>query len=375
MDVWYNLKSKLKSKAMKTYIGLDAGHNNLKLVLQDEGQENIEKVIMPSYILLQESLFSKSSLKTPGLVRYLDGTREDLKNKAWLMGAAAIEANEKASVPLAAVADGNGKVEYCLHSLLSLLSNFPPREGWDIILSCSNHRADVYGKVIKKSLEGWHKVSLAGKETLVNVTVADVVDEATHYKPKNSGGDVVLLDFGGGTSIFVKYSAQGINVAREVVDVGVDDLINLIYDDKETYSLLHKDRSRHEIRKGLENSKGDRVFYGLEGRGGIEITPIYIRNLKTWLSAYMKDILSLTSKSLRAGATLQLIGGGSLLPNLEDILTAILTRGGKEAHTINKVTKIALWANSLALLELSKAYKIKNFSKSKISLVSVRVAE
>ena len=114
---------------MKTYIGLDAGHNNLKLVLQDEGQENIEKVIMPSYILLQESLFSKSSLRTPGLVRYLDGTREDLKNKAWLMGSASIEANEKASVPLAAVADGNGKVEYCLHSLLSLLSNFSPREG------------------------------------------------------------------------------------------------------------------------------------------------------------------------------------------------------------------------------------------------------
>lgn len=359
---------------MKTFVGLDAGHNNLKLVLQDEGQEGTEKAIMPSYILLQEGLFSKSSLKTPGLVRYLDGSREDLKNKAWLMGAAAIEANEKASVPLAAVADGNGKVEYCLHSLLSLLSNFQ-RENWDIILSCSNHRADVYGKVIKKSLEGWHKVNLSGRETLVNITVAEVANEATHYKPKNSGASVVLLDFGGGTSIFVKYNAQGINVAREVVDVGVDDLINLIYDDAETYSLLHKDRSRNEIRKGLEISKDGKVFYGLEGRGGVEITPIYIRNLRTWLNAYMKEIITLTSKSLRAGATLQLIGGGSLLPSLEDILTVILTRNGKEAHTINKVTKIALWANSLALLELSKGYKTKGNGKSKISLVSVRVAE
>lgn len=360
---------------MKTFVGLDAGHNNLKLTLSDEGQEGIEKAIMPSYILLQEGLFSKSSPKTPGLVRYLDGTREDLKNKAWLMGSASIEANEKASIPLAAVADGNGKVEYCLHSLLSLLSNFPSRENWDIVLSCSNHRADVYAKVIKKSLEGWHKVSLSGGETLVNITVAEVVDEATHYKPKNSGGDVVLLDFGGGTSIFVKYNAQGINVSREVVDVGVDDLINLIYDDTETYSLLHKDRSRHEIRKGLESSKNGKVFYGLEGRGGVEITPIYIRNLKTWLSAYMKDILNLTSKSLRGGATLQLIGGGSLLPNLEDVITTILTRGGKEAHIINKVTKVALWANSLALLELAKAHKIKGNVKSKISLVSVRVAQ
>ena len=360
---------------MKTYIGLDAGHNNLKLVLQDEGQEGIEKVIMPAYILLQESLFSKSSLKTPGLVKYLDGTREDLKNKSWLMGAAAIEANEKASIPLAAVADGNGKVEYCLHSLLSLLSNFSPRDNWDIILSCSNHRADVYGKVIKKSLEGWHKVSLAGNETLVNVTVADVVDEATHYKPKNSGGDVVLLDFGGGTSIFVKYNSMGINVAREVVDVGVDDLINLIYDDAEIYSLLHKDRSRHEIRKGLENAKNGEIYYGIKDRGGVEITPIYLKNLRTWLSAYMKDILNLTSKSLRGGATLQLIGGGSLLPSLEDVITSILTRGGKESHTINKVTKIALWANSLALLELSKAHKIKNSTKSKIALVSVKVAQ
>ena len=360
---------------MKTYIGLDAGHNNLKLVLQDEGQEGTEKAIMPSYILLQESLFSKSSPKTPGLVRYLDGSREDLKNKSWLMGAASIEANEKASIPLAAVADGNGKVEYCLHSLLSLLTNFPGRENWDIILSCSNHRADVYDKVIKKSLEGWHKVSLAGKETLVNITVAEVANEATHYKPKNSGGDVVLLDFGGGTSIFVKYNAQGINVAREVVDVGVDDLIRLIYDDVKTYSLLHKDRSRNEIRKGLENSKDGKVFYGLEGRGGVEITPIYIRNLRIWLNAYMKEIITLTSRSLRAGATLQLIGGGSLLPSLEDILTVILTRNGLEAHTINKVTKIALWANSLALLELSKAHKVKKDVKSKISLVSVRVAE
>lgn len=360
---------------MKTYIGLDAGHNNLKLVLQDEGQENqenIEKVIMPSYILLQESLFSKSSPKTPGLVRYLDGTREDLKNKSWLMGSASIEANEKASIALAAVADGNGKTEYCLHSLLSLLSNFPPREGWDIILSCSNHRADVYGKVIKKSLEGWHKVNLSGGETLVNVTVADVIDEATHYKPKvNNNNDVVLIDFGGGTSIFVKYNAQGINVAREVVNVGVDNLIDLIYDDGEIYSLLHKDRSRHEIRKGLESSKNGKVFYGLEGRGGVEITPIYIKNLRTWLGAYMKEIINLTSKSLRAGATLQLIGGGSLLPNLEDILAAILTRGGKEAHTINKVTKIALWANALALLALSKGYKAKGNVKTKIHLINV----
>ena len=360
---------------MKTYIGLDAGHNNLKLVLSDEGEEGIEKAIMPSYILLQESLFSKSSLKTPGLVRYLDGSREDLKNKAWLMGSASIEANEKASIPLAAVADGNGKVEYCLHSLLSLLTNFPGRENWDIILSCSNHRADVYGKIIKKSLEGWHKVSLAGKETLVNITVAEVVDEATHYKPKNSGGDVVLLDFGGGTSIFVKYNAQGINVAREVVDVGVDNLINLIYDDAEIYSLLHKDRSRNEIRKGLENAKNGETYYGIKGRGGVEITPIYLKCLKTWLSAYMKDILNLTSKSLRSGATLQLIGGGSLLPNLEDVITTILTRGGKEAHTINKVTKVALWANSLALLELAKSHKVRGNVKSKISLVSVRVAE
>jgi hypothetical protein len=126
------------------------------------------------------------------------------------MGKAAIAANEKACIQLATASDGLGKIDYSLHSLLSLLSTFPHRDEWRLTLVCSNHRADVYSDILKQKMNGLHCAKLAGKDSAVIVEVVGVVDEATHYKPK-SGDETVLIDFGGGTTIYVKYSAELMN--------------------------------------------------------------------------------------------------------------------------------------------------------------------
>ncbi|MEH1786930.1 MAG: hypothetical protein V7L23_15460 [Nostoc sp.] len=348
---------------MKTYIGLDAGHNNLKLVGVDESDSKIFKSLMPSYILSDRDLFRNTHPNSPGLVYYLAGQRVDLINKCWLMGESAVAANEWASVPLASVDGGKGKVDYALHSLLSLLSKLPHRSEWDISLVCSNHRADVYAELVREKINGEHQVLLAGQRSVVRVNVEKVVNEATHYKPK-VGKETALIDFGGGTTILIKYGADGRNADREVIDIGVDQLINLIYDHEMTYSLLHKDRSRHLIRLGIEaysqskdkpkNPNGSPIiWYGIKGKGGKEISLPYFACLNTWLRTYMKSILKNARTALRSGASLELIGGGAMLPGLEDILFTIFN-AGDEIHTINKVSPAALWINSLALLEMAK---------------------
>jgi hypothetical protein len=81
----------------------------------------------------------------------------------------------------------------------------------------------------------------------------------------------------------------------------------------------------------------------------------------------MKEILSKSLVALRTGASLQLIGGGAMLPGLEDMLRAILTKGGKEQHTISQVSKAALWLNSAALLDLAKEFKEETVNAPKTS--------
>lgn len=361
-----------KGTGMKTYVAFDPGHNWLKCILQDDDPDSKMMMgLMPSYILDERNLFRNAHSSSVGLVSYLGGQREDLSNKAWLMGEVAIASNEKACLQLASVDGGRGKVDYSLHSLLSLLSKMPHRKIWNLDVVTSNHRADVYFQSVRAKMSGRHEVVLAGLHSVVSINVKRVVDEATHYKPPGKK-DVALIDFGGGTTIFIKYGPDGRHSDRQVIDVGVDELIDSIYEDRLVYDLLNKDRSRYGIRKAIENYSNSKVkeknsdgtpsiWYGIKDKGGRDISVPYFNCLQSWLKNNMAPVIRSARAALREGASLELIGGGAMLPVLDEYLTLAFNSGG-EKHSINKVGKLALWTNSLAMLEIAKP---ADFGKAK----------
>ena len=185
----------LTETARSSPLGVDIGNGALKLV-SGPGEFRLD-----SYICYLKNRLGMGN--NFGYVEYLDGSREDLKNKFWIGG---INAYYHSPRGLARVTDSKkGKVELGLQLLLSVLSTMPHRPELNLFLVASVHDGKTLATPLRKALSGTHIIRSNHKECQVNIEVSSVLEEGTgaviHYQPQANFSNAILYDLGNGTLI------------------------------------------------------------------------------------------------------------------------------------------------------------------------------
>jgi Actin like proteins N terminal domain len=289
----------------KITIGQDTGNGAVKTFASVGGK--VTKIRYPSFFLEVER---DRSLFAGVRVDYVSGnSRWD--GKSWVCGDYAEGVRREQVFENRA----DGKVKLALPFLLYSLSQLPVREHYEIKLACSVHDAKAFGDELRSEIQGHHVAMFAKKEVSINIEVLGVFDEGEIFSPTGKQR-TTIIDIGNGTTILSRYDEKGTLLERESpYQFGVQHLYQTIYNHVEVRKL-GLDRKIDLIRRGVEESKDGKVFYGYND-GQIDITTPYRESLKAWCEEYLKKPIAKVETNKAEGDRIVLVGGGACLPLLD----------------------------------------------------------
>lgn len=289
-------------------IGFDCGFGFSKFCYDNE------VVVEPSYFLELKQATESSSV-----IEYFDGPRSDLRGKRWLVGESAYLESPLAYQRL--VDERFGKIEYGLQMLLGCLQKLPQQSNWNIALSISVQDAEVFGEHLQKSFEGCHVVEMNGREVTVTIMPRvfeegrGVIVSAIKSGVLRPNSQCILIDLGFGTTISQVFSGtQLIKQSRTVQPEGVRALVEAIARHPDTRLNLGQEGDRALIRLGIENASFD---YGYSGWNFREI---YHQHLPVWVRTILSPGLKPVAPWKPKCEVILASGGGSLLPNIAQML-------------------------------------------------------
>ena len=361
VSMYQPTRTEIPQNAPTIATGADIGAGLTKLVIgSDQSQMRLR---LPSQVIENRAkLYDVLSFKDGGMFFYRDGSRSDLINREFLIGASAKAKDPKAHIKLSD--DPALKVEYALHMILGALSTLSYRPEWNLHLVVSIHDKDAFEQALKANVEGQHIVSFNGKENpdaRINLKVDQVLPEgAGNYiycctaKPDafiDRTGFAIGFDFGTSTVIPNVFSPGGKLVHRKVLDVGgCIDLLSSIASDQELINLLGQGKSGNIdlIRQGIE----ERIFhYGQRKINGESLTfkNIYSRHVKTWLADRLRMALKDVSPWIDEAQSLVAWGGGVEMPGVSQMLST---------KSITAVSE-ASWCGALGLQKIAQGRLVR----------------
>jgi hypothetical protein len=307
-------KAQMTKQITPFSVGYDCGNGAVKLKVSGHGHD-FEYIRFPSYYVDVTSCASDHQGKSR--IKYLTPPEKNkyaktLVNKVWVCGDDATGSDIRNQV---FENRSDGKVKLALPLFLSAIGQFPiKRKHWEFRLVASIHDAEVYGKQLKENLEGKHIIELNGQDTTIVIHVIKIFDEGYVFKPSHTG-NTTMIDIGNGTTIVTRFDGQGNVIHRSSpYRFGVQHLYKKIYD-HQTVRAIGLDRDVELIRRGVEEPKEDKIFYGI-GHGAINITTAYKESLKDWAATYLKEPIAQVDKFQLAGDRVVVVGGGACLPFL-----------------------------------------------------------
>ena len=291
-----------------TPMGFDGGNGFSKLTHSDG------VIVSPSYYLEL-----RSASESPNIIKYLDGSRTDLKGKRWITGDAAYLESPLAYQRI--VDEKMGKIELGLQTFFGCLQRLPHQPSWNIVLSLSIQDAEILGDRLENSFNGSHIVEMNGRETTVNVnarvfeegrgTIVSALKTAI-IKPQSQ---TILIDLGFGTTISGVFSGtQLVKQSRTVHPGGVRELVEAIARNSSTRANLGAEGDRAVIRRGLEDGS---FQYGCTDWNFREI---YQEQLPIWVKTVLTPALKPVAPWKPRCDSVLATGGGVLLPGIQQLL-------------------------------------------------------
>jgi Actin like proteins N terminal domain len=315
-----------------TPIGLDCGNGAVKLY------SAMGETLLESYVAYQSE---RPTYAGNGYAEYISGDRPDLSGKLWIGGINAY--NSARSAITRTVDSKDGKVSLCLQLLISALSHYPHRAEWDLMIACSIHDGQVFGKAVRQALQGTHRVRMRGKESLVNIVVSHVVEEGTGaavaVQQKFDLSSALVIDLGHGTAIASTFNGLHLALREYDSSSGAESLIHAIANSDYVRRALLAPGDKHLIRAGIE--KGD-FSYGTQ-RPDWNFKEAYASEFPAWFNRGLSGFVKLFESQVPAASSLIAIGGGAMLPGM---VSALAKKGFATPEQPR-------WVNSKGLYQLA----------------------
>lgn len=317
---WYNMGIQIKEVKMTKQVtpfsvGFDCGNGAVKLKVSGHGHD-FEFIRFPSYYADVTKCAGDHQGKSRVTYKQAPDNNKyakSLEGKVWVCGQDATVLDVRDQV---FENRSDGKVKLALPLFLSGISQLPiTRKHWEFRVVASIHDAEVFGSQLKANLEGKHIAEINGQETTVVIHIIKIFDEGYVFKPSHTG-NTTMLDIGNGTTIVTRFDSSGNVIHRSnPFRFGVQHLYQKIYDHP-TVRSIGLDRDIDLIRRGVEDCKEDKIFYGV-GKNAINITPAYKESLKDWATNYLKEPIAQADKFQLTGDRIVVVGGGACLPLLD----------------------------------------------------------
>jgi hypothetical protein len=297
-------------------IGFDPGNGSAKLRV-DGAEVRIPSLIQP----IHGEIYDVPQVKDGALITYHSGTRKDLEKTSWLVGESAYIYNPINCQKI--VDDRAGKINFGLQILLGAIGCLPCRPKWQLGLVLSIQDAKAFGDELAESIAGRHVIGINNSSAVshVDIDVLTVREEGEGaiitaastgaINPKNQS---ILIDAGHGTLISSVFGAGGKLVKRTVTPGGVSALIDAIAQNLETRRQLKREGDRHLIRLAIENGSFQ------YGHSGWNFRSVYNTELKPWVVANLATALKAVDEYRESSAAVVAIGGGSMLPAINQLL-------------------------------------------------------
>ncbi len=299
-------------------------------------------VVMPSaYSLVRDrSIRNHETISKDGAwVRYVEGSRLDLKDKQYFWGSAAV----KKSDHILLHDDKAKKAELSLESVLADLAVINIPDGSRLAISLSTHNVDRWESELERRVKGKHTFEHKHPITREIVTKTVEIDVVGIY-PEGFGniayclfGDgslqldssdiAVSLDIGSSTCIITCFDGSGAVVDRHLIDGGTGELYAAIAEQldnrNDRVSLLATD-TKHDpflINKAVVTGS---LEYGQNGRSK-DFHKEYDQCFEAWWNSRLEKLISFIGNGNYVDQASNFIawGGGVLLPGVSDRLTEL----------------------------------------------------
>jgi Actin like proteins N terminal domain len=298
-------------------VGINIGNGYTKAVSETA------QVALPSYYrqISEGDINGYEAIDSGAVIEIVgSSTRPDLIDTKWLLGDTAKEYFPDAYGQVVDSLDG--KQRYGLQLFLGAIALLGVENDASINALASIHDSQIFGKDLKKALDGTHTVKINGCRFTREINILSrVTEEGTGailsgtYSPRGSIG---LIDVGHGTTIASIFrGGKLMDGSRTVLPVGVHQLCDAIAKHPDTRRKLQRQGNLHLIREGLKSN----FTYGTTGW---EFSSIYASVLKDWVSGCLAPAFKHLQPRIDELQTIYLTGGGALLPNI----SAIATRHG-----------------------------------------------
>ncbi|WP_242063489.1 ParM/StbA family protein [Nostoc sp. FACHB-892] len=331
-----------KSGLTDLIAGKDSGAGYGKAIIGDFS------IMMPAtYSLVRNrNIMHHETISKDGCwVRYVEGTRLDLKDVQFFWGSAALAQSDHTLLH----EDKAKKAELALESILADLSVLNIPDGVKLEISLSNHNPERWGQEIKRRVEGTHTFEHLHPVTrsIVTKTVEIVV---TGIYPEGFGsiahclfGEASLvldpselaiaLDIGSSTWLITVFNGSGAVIDRHLIEGGAGELHSMIAEtlDKrnDRVSLLSKDvkHSPSLVNQGIIEAT---FTYGGNHLTGKKFETEYSQCLDQWWSTRIEKFANFVTAGNYLDRAKYLVawGGGVSLPvvdqNLADLGFVVL---------------------------------------------------
>ncbi len=279
--------------------------------------EGFDLIRVPSY---KATCLENTSANLNGHVLYVDGSRQDLIGKCWLIGEQAVRSG---SADLMRLVDNYmGKSELYLEYFFGILAHLPqinPEQHHKIIATCNDTKR--HEPIIRKLAQGTHQVELRGIPTTINIEIVDVLPEGIaalrNHKLK---GNVTICDIGGGNVTITRYANGELASEPIVKDFGCENLLQDLAGNSLLKTIIKQapklDTLNASLEAGVKKIKGTENFALYYGKSAIDILPAYKEELSRFIECRLREVIKLLDTYKLDGDTILVIGGGSKLPLL-----------------------------------------------------------
>ncbi|WP_414546570.1 ParM/StbA family protein [Nostoc sp. CCY0012] len=297
-------------------------------------------VIMPAaYALVRNRNTShhETISKNGAWVRYVEGSRLNLKDTQYFWGSAAIAQADHTLLH----EDKAKKAELALESILADLAILNIPDGVKLSISLSNHNPERWGEEIKRRVQGIHTFQHKHpiNREIVTKTVEIVV---TGIYPEGFGSIAhclfgessleldpseiaIALDIGSSTWLITVFNGSGAVIDRHLLEGGAGELHSMIAEalDKrnDRVSLLSKDvkHSPSLVNRGILEGT---FTYGGNHLTGKNFEPEYAQCLDEWWSTRIEKFANFVTSGNYLDRAKYLVawGGGVALPVVDQNL-------------------------------------------------------
>ena len=282
----------------------------------------------------------ETTSKDGAWVRYVEGSRLDLKDKQYFWGNAAIAKPDRVLLH----EDKGRKAELALEAILADLAIINIPDDLRLAISLSTHNIEKWEAEIERRVKGRHTFEHKHPVSREIVTKTVEIDVIGIY-PEGfgniayclfGGGSLELdpseiavsLDIGSSTWIATAFDGSGAEIDRELIEGGTGELYEaiaqLLDNRNDRMSLLQTDRKHDPY--GVNRALLNGCFkYGQNPQVGKDFTKEYDQCLEQWWTPRINKLASFIGNGnyLEKAKHLVAWGGGVNLPGISSRLTEV----------------------------------------------------